>query len=578
MSKKLEEIKDDVSELTTAIRRLNDSSESLARSFGKFGASGNTTWNIISRLSSGTGFWRLQNRVRAVSNVFQEYFDRQTKSMESTLKNLDANLALEKSYRALKAERKDILESPIYEMFQRDAQSAEQAQKAAEQYYDVILGKIEKQTDKRKRAFRKSLEPTFAQRMSFRMPSSTTKIDYDDEGRAFKTLMKDMKGRSVKQELTFKELRKLNRQNKLLSSLDTTFNFVLNDTLLTPLFEILRPYGPRGLIGRSIFNSSSRILDLVAGKKKVSDDVEFDEQGRAFKFIRDLKEGTVFKRYLSDKELKKETKRDGVFKRLIKGIGKLTRKIRDITTLFAKAVLFSGFLLLLLPALLPLIKNLLKKFDIEDVKDFINRTTQLAMKGFEIIEKFARDVFSFYSALFKGDFDKARKMYMNFLNFVVDKIVKYGPIFLQKVKDALLVLGDYLGKEVYKVGVFVVDYLKSVFKVGKEKVAMERERRSQITNPSPRSMAVRAFSSGGMTSSGYSLVGEQGPELLKLPVGSRIRSNRETMGMIGTTNNITVQVTGRVGASDQEIKDIARKVSREINLQMNRTGSTAVRF
>lgn len=578
MSKKLEEIKDDVSELTTAIRRLNDSSESLARSFGKFGASGNTTWNIISRLSSGTGFWRLQNRVRAVSNVFQEYFDRQTKSMESTLKNLDANLALEKSYRALKAERKDILESPIYEMFQRDAQSAEQAQKAAEQYYDVILGKIEKQTDKRKRAFRKSLEPTFAQRMSFRMPSSTTKIDYDDEGRAFKTLMKDMKGRSVKQELTFKELRKLNRQNKLLSSLDTTFNFVLNDTLLTPLFEILRPYGPRGLIGRSIFNSSSRILDLVAGKKKVSDDVEFDEQGRAFKFIRDLKEGTVFKRYLSDKELKKETKRDGVFKRLIKGIGKLTRKIRDITTLFAKAVLFSGFLLLLLPALLPLIKNLLKKFDIEDVKDFINRTTQLAMKGFEIIEKFARDVFSFYSALFKGDFDKARKMYMNFLNFVVDKIVKYGPIFLQRVKDALLVLGDYLGKEVYKVGVFVVDYLKSVFKVGKEKVAMERERRSQITNPSPRSMAVRAFSSGGMTSSGYSLVGEQGPELLKLPVGSRIRSNRETMGMIGTTNNITVQVTGRVGASDQEIKDIARKVSREINLQMNRTGSTAVRF
>ena len=77
------------------------------------------------------------------------------------------------------------------------------------------------------------------------------------------------------------------------------------------------------------------------------------------------------------------------------------------------------------------------------------------------------------------------------------------------------------------------------------------------------------------------LVGEKGPELVKLPAGSRVFSNKDSRNMVsggGTTNHITVQVTGRVGASDQEIKDIARKVSREIGLQMNRTGSTAVRF
>jgi len=90
------------------------------------------------------------------------------------------------------------------------------------------------------------------------------------------------------------------------------------------------------------------------------------------------------------------------------------------------------------------------------------------------------------------------------------------------------------------------------------------------------------FASGGtVPRTGPALVGEKGPEFVKLPAGARVFSNRDSSKMVpssGTTNNITVQVSGRVGASDQEIKDIARKVSREIGLQMNRTGSTAVRF
>ena len=43
-------------------------------------------------------------------------------------------------------------------------------------------------------------------------------------------------------------------------------------------------------------------------------------------------------------------------------------------------------------------------------------------------------------------------------------------------------------------------------------------------------------------------------------------------------NSIHVHINGRVGASDAEIRDIATKVAREINLQMNRTGATAGRF
>lgn len=87
------------------------------------------------------------------------------------------------------------------------------------------------------------------------------------------------------------------------------------------------------------------------------------------------------------------------------------------------------------------------------------------------------------------------------------------------------------------------------------------------------------FASGGVVNSPYQVVGEEGPELVKLPRGSRVFSNNQSRSMLsGSTNNITVQVSGRVGASDSEIRDIARKVAKEINTQMNRTSSTVVRI
>jgi hypothetical protein len=87
------------------------------------------------------------------------------------------------------------------------------------------------------------------------------------------------------------------------------------------------------------------------------------------------------------------------------------------------------------------------------------------------------------------------------------------------------------------------------------------------------------FASGGVVNSPYQVVGEEGPELVKLPRGSRVFSNNQSRTMLsGSTNNITVQVSGRVGASDSEIRDIARKVAKEINTQMNRTSSTVVRI
>lgn len=88
------------------------------------------------------------------------------------------------------------------------------------------------------------------------------------------------------------------------------------------------------------------------------------------------------------------------------------------------------------------------------------------------------------------------------------------------------------------------------------------------------------FSTGGIVNSNMQLVGERGAELVSLPRGSRVHSNADTKRMLASSggNTINVHVNGRVGASDAEIRDIANKVAREINLRMSRTGSGVNNF
>lgn len=92
--------------------------------------------------------------------------------------------------------------------------------------------------------------------------------------------------------------------------------------------------------------------------------------------------------------------------------------------------------------------------------------------------------------------------------------------------------------------------------------------------------ALPGFASGGtVTSSGNIIVGEKGPEILNVPGGSRVTPNhRLTNSPTIINNNITVEVKGRMGASDQEIRDVAKKVGAMINREINRTTSSGVRL
>ena len=85
------------------------------------------------------------------------------------------------------------------------------------------------------------------------------------------------------------------------------------------------------------------------------------------------------------------------------------------------------------------------------------------------------------------------------------------------------------------------------------------------------------FADGGtVTKDNMQIVGEKGPELVKLPVGSKVYPN-EVFRMGTTTKqvnqaNLTVNISvnGRVGASDSEIRDIASKLGRHIEQEVTK--------
>lgn len=85
-------------------------------------------------------------------------------------------------------------------------------------------------------------------------------------------------------------------------------------------------------------------------------------------------------------------------------------------------------------------------------------------------------------------------------------------------------------------------------------------------------MGLQGLATGGtITRSGAFLVGERGPELVNLPKGSAVTPN-------GGGNTIHVHVNGRLGASENELRDIARRVGQMVSREMNRSTSTGVRL
>lgn len=85
---------------------------------------------------------------------------------------------------------------------------------------------------------------------------------------------------------------------------------------------------------------------------------------------------------------------------------------------------------------------------------------------------------------------------------------------------------------------------------------------------------MKFFADGGVSAGGMAVVGEKGPELVNLPAGSRVHSNKDSKKMVSAkgdniTNNFHITINAR-DTSDKELKRITDKIGKEIANKLNR--------
>jgi len=83
------------------------------------------------------------------------------------------------------------------------------------------------------------------------------------------------------------------------------------------------------------------------------------------------------------------------------------------------------------------------------------------------------------------------------------------------------------------------------------------------------------FASGGVVNTPLQVVGERGPELVNLPKGSRVHSNKDSKKMLASSGGNTINITINArDTSDAELRRIADKIGNMVNNKINRRTSS----
>ena len=191
---------------------------------------------------------------------------------------------------------------------------------------------------------------------------------------------------------------------------------------------------------------------------------------------------------------------------------------------------------------------------------------------------FALAVGAFYSIIdfiekLKGDKDLRNKVFeilmkagllllaAYFIKYLAIKLMEIAAIYALPVLIGVLLIAGITAL-LYKI---VKDFkIGNAFKAAKEGV------KNFLGGAKDKVMG--AFADGGTVSqSGLQLVGEKGPELVKLPAGSRVHTNGASKKMMGHTINNTFNITVHGGLpnvpklAEQLGKEIGNKITRRIS-------------
>ena len=474
---------ENLSKLSLAFDRANTSITRTGQAFGEL-AKSSQEWNIISRVLSGTGAWRLQNQIRAIGNVINVYHTRQEEARKATLEAVDANEKLMKSFEdieeALSLTNEQIKKTPLFKLFDKAGLNGIMEYKKLWGEAKIAVGEA---------------------------------IDSIGESMAKSSIQEYMSG-----DIGFMDFMRKQADK----SIAVRGARKIGSTAMR-IGSGIRNIGMSGIDPRTGFKFTRRNRRDYAGRARTA--------GANFLKMMESIAGKVKTFFVVGAVV----------------LGKILLGIMAVVTGIALLVFFIKKM------------NLVKRFKAFEEK------FGLFGKIFANVQEYLEGLFLMFKGAFGGDEGKLYKGFKMMLNGLVGIILRVLQTML-----SLLIKGIFtaIGGIVKTLGGYLPSWLGGNLIKG---FGSNIQGAGAYIGGS-----IASFANGGVSMGGMALVGERGPELVRLPKGARVHSNAESRRMGGGT--INVHVNGRVGASDAEIRDIASKVAREINTQMNRQAHTVGRF
>lgn len=603
--KDLEEMKDGLGSLNDLMEGTQQVSDSLLKSFQNFATTGSsaTLWGAVSRFSSGIfpGFWSLQNKIRAVA-VYMQYVEKKQKEQiqaegkiaktirdQSKVRNEAFKVFDILQSKNLTVMQEMTLEQDAYYQTLRAQLGAEEARlKYQEVYKDSILENVNAEmrlaSSVRERIRNEEEYAKYFEVISATQIRDLEKVLYFREQeeevvkrkRAFQGQLQSTVNKFGRGKITEEEMEAtVDEINKTLNELDESLSAARGTRKLVEKETGIKVKPKLGL------------LEQDPEKKKSRDEMIKGLSEYVTKYIKSFP--LIAKIIATYKWLGKPMNR-----KLLMGYAKIGLDFLKKAMLY-----FIGIGLIIFAIIQSGIIGRIVEF-IQNLKDnplfemFIKIVTFTLDSFFKIFE----GIFTFFYGLFTGDTDKV----IEGLKTFVEGVVKFAVGMLATLASSIWFAVPAL---LYEVGAFVLRGIVDAFKYLTEDGANAIKGFGTLSGAlagakvgaagGPLGILAGALIGGGLgyiggsaindtlglasggrvNQGGNILVGEAGPEIVSLPTNSFVTPAVQSRGMMG--NNITVQVNGRVGASDAELNEIARKIGQKINRQMNQYGSSGYR-
>jgi len=370
--------------------------------------------------------------------------------------------------------------------------------------------------------------------------------------------------------------------------------------------EINNRYIMRKVLGEEL---SEMGVNVRTNRSRVTRSIEQTPTDSFFKQLSDNPKGTIKKLFLPSKELLDLVKKAALFAVAKKNINLIFRFAKMGLKIFGKVLLAVAMIGLLVFALH-------QSGFIENVKNFLNNENVQKILGFyfDMVVTFFTGIFN----VLKGVFGILMGFFSGDGQKVYDGISKIGEGLVQILIGGIASIGMTIATTATGIVLLGVNMIVSavvglygLLKEGASKAAMFVPGAGLLSGIALGAKFGAAGSVGGpmgaliggiaglaigttayylgtgvaegidglanggtVGKGGLFVVGERGPEIVNLPAGSTVFSNSQSRNM---GNTINVSVNGRVGASDAELDDLARKIGEKINLEMNRYNNVGFR-